>query len=213
MSLTSHRTAFLESVRISRQLAASDAVRAAWDTESSCAGMTVGGLAHHLLGQAVNTAAGLSAAPDANPIALLDHYRQAPWVAASRSGSADPEQLDKDNTAAAAGPDAVLEEATERTRDLEQLLAAPRDPDTVFIPWQGWSLSTDDWLTTRMMEMVVHADDLASSVGLRTPEFPEAAAVPVVGLLASVAADRHGATAVVRALSRPQRAPAVVSAF
>ncbi|NNM45594.1 maleylpyruvate isomerase N-terminal domain-containing protein [Knoellia koreensis] len=137
---------------------------------------------------------------------MLDHYRQAPWVAASRSGSADPEQLDKDNTAAAAGPDAVLEEATERTRALEQLLAAQRDPDTVFIPWQGWSLTTDDWLTTRMMEMLVHADDLASSVGLRTPEFPEAAVVPVVGLLASVAADRHGATAVVRALSRPQRA-------
>ena len=35
----------------------------------------------------------------------------------------------------------------------------------------------------------------------------------VLGLLASVAADRHGQAAVLRALSRPQRAAGSVSAF
>ena len=62
-------------------------------------------------------------------------------------------------------------------------------------------------------EMVVHGDDLASSVGLPTPEYPEAAIEPVLALLTGVAARRHGQTAVVRALSRPQRAPASISAF
>ena len=92
------------------------------------------------------------------------------------------------------------------------LLDAPRDPDTVHIAWQGWTLSTVDFLTTRMMEIVVHSDDLACSVGVPTPEFEEGVVTPVLGLLTGVALRRHGQAALVRALSRPQRAPSSVSA-
>ncbi|GAB3070449.1 maleylpyruvate isomerase N-terminal domain-containing protein [Pedococcus soli] len=213
MDVSDHRQAFLESVRISRDLAGSDLVRAAWGQESACAGMSVGGLAHHLLNQGVTVAKGLSSPAQGETIAVLEHYRRAPWVAASRAGQSDPEQNVRDDEAALAGPDAVLAGAAAHTDAVADLLARPRDPDTIFIPWQGWSLTTDDFLTTRMMEMLVHADDLAASVGTEAPTFPEGAVVPVVGLLAAVAADRHGATAVVRALSRPQRAPSSVSAF
>jgi hypothetical protein len=111
------------------------------------------------------------------------------------------------------GPDTVLASARELIDDLPGLLAAPRDPDLIHIPWQGWSLTTDDFLTTRMMEMVVHGDDLAASVGLPTPTYPDAVIGPVLGLLTTVAVQRHGQTAVVRALSRPQRAPQRISAF
>ena len=83
----------------------------------------------------------------------------------------------------------------------------------MFIPWQGWALTVDDLVTTRLMETIVHSDDLAASVGLPTPEFPEPALTPVLGLLSGVAVRRHGQSAVVRALSRPQRAPEHVSAF
>jgi len=87
-------------------------------------------------------------------------------------------------------------------------------PDTpVLIPWQGWAVTAHDLLTTRMMEMVVHADDLAASIGVETPEFPDEVAERVLGLLTRVAVRRHGQAALVRALSRPQRAPASVSAF
>jgi hypothetical protein len=93
------------------------------------------------------------------------------------------------------------------------VLAEPRDPDVVFISWQGWALPTDDYLTTRMMEMVVHGDDLAASVGVDTPTYPDDVARPVLDLLTGVAVRRHGLTDVVRALSRPQRAPRSISAF
>jgi len=46
-----------------------------------------------------------------------------------------------------------------------------------------------------------------------TPAFPEEVVAPVLGLLSGVAARRHGQVAVVRALSRPQRASGPVSAF
>ena len=63
------------------------------------------------------------------------------------------------------------------------------------------------------METVVHSDDLAASLGLATPEFPDEVVSPVLGLLTGLAVRRHGATALVRALTRPQRAPASVAAF
>ena len=81
------------------------------------------------------------------------------------------------------------------------------------IPWQGWSLSGEDWLTTRLMEIVVHSDDLAASVGVAPPAWSPEVLAPVLGLLTGVAVERHGQDAVVRALSRPQRAPSSVSAF
>jgi hypothetical protein len=60
---------------------------------------------------------------------------------------------------------------------------------------------------------VVHSDDLAAGIGLETPDFPDPVVADVLGLLTGVAVRRHGQTAMVRALSRPQRAPASVSAF
>jgi hypothetical protein len=214
MTRADHAAAFLSAATAAHELASAPQVRDAWQQESACAGMTVGGLAVHLLRQAANSARLLSAAPgDDEPIALLEHYARASWVRESQSGRTDPEQTDKDNAAAAAGHDAALEEGRRALEELPGLLAAARDPDTVLIPWQGWALRTEDFLTTRMMELVVHSDDLAASVGLPTPQFGEDVLTPVLGLLTGVAVRRHGQDAVVRALSRPQRAPATVSAF
>jgi hypothetical protein len=176
--------------------------------------MTVGGLAHHLLNQAGNTARGLQADPgDDAPITIPDHYARAAWVRARPDDEVNVGIREGDNARAQAGPDAVLGDARALIDVLPTLLAQAREPDLIHIPWQGWSLTTDDFLTTRMMELVVHSDDLASSVGLPTPTFPSEVVEPVLRLLTGVAVRRHGQTAVVRALSRPQRAPASVSAF
>ena len=90
--------------------------------------------------------------------------------------------------------------------------AEPADR-VVDLPWASWSLRLDDFLLTRLIELVVHSDDLAASVGGVTPELPAEVVDPVVEMLARLAVQRHGATAVVRALSRAERAPATISAF
>ncbi len=79
--------------------------------------------------------------------------------------------------------------------------------------WWQWSLSWEDFLVTRMMEITVHSDDLAVSVGIDPPELPGAVLEPVLSLLVGVATLRHGQAAVVRALSRAERAPASIAAF
>lgn len=207
--------AFLSCAEATMELASRGEVGEAWTQESSCEGMSVGGLAHHLVQQVVHAARGLSApAPvDAPVIRLLDHYSQAPWIASSRAGEIDPDQNASDNAAASAGHAAVLDDARGALAGLPELFASPRDPDVIHIPWQGWSLATPDFLTTRMMEMAVHGDDLASSVGLPTPEHDPAVVASVLGLLTDVSLARHGQVALVRALSRPQRSTGDISAF
>ena len=76
-----------------------------------------------------------------------------------------------------------------------------------------WGLRLDDLLVTRMMEIAVHSDDLAVSVGIATPQLPAQVLDPVLKLLADLAVRRHGAVALLRALSRSERAPATISAF
>jgi hypothetical protein len=208
------RRAFVEACHIAFALADDHVVVAGWDAESACAGMTVGGLTHHLLGQVRNSVGLLSEPPSGHePIALLDHYARADWVSSSADDEANTSIREDGNDAATAGPRAVLDVIPPLLERLPAMLAEPRTPDTVFIPWQGWALTTDDFLATRAMELVVHSDDLAASVGLPTPAFPDPVVAGVVDLLAGVAMRRHGQIAVVRALSRPQRAPGTVSAF
>lgn len=204
--------AFLEAARISADLARRPEVAAHWAEESACAGMTVGGLAHHLVSQLTNTVRLLAAEPrDDAPIPLLEHYERAAWVTADLDDDVNVRIREGADQDASGGPDALPPLVDDALADLPDVLA--RSADAVWIPWQGWSLSTADYLTTRMMEMVVHSDDLAASVDVPTPEFSEAVLAPVLTLLTGVAARRHGQVALVRTLSRPQRAPDSVSAF
>src|SRR5690349_9953645 len=63
------------------ELIAHPEVARRWGDESACAGMSVGGLAHHLSGQARGVVRLLGAPPhDEPPIAVLEHYRRAAWV-------------------------------------------------------------------------------------------------------------------------------------
>jgi hypothetical protein len=209
-----HRASFVTAALTAFEVASAPEVRGAWREESACPGMSVGGLAHHLLQQATNTVRLLEMEPVAEPpIALLEHYERAAWV---KGGPDDPANVDireGSDAAATDGPDKVLALAADALGRLPAALEGHRLPDLVRIPWQGWSLTTEDFLITRAMEIVVHADDLAVSVGLPTPEFPDDVITDVLRLLAGVATRRHGQTAVVRALSRPQRAPESISAF
>ena len=209
---------FLGAAQVAGRLATAPEVAARWGDESACAGMTVGGLASHLAGQAANAVRLFGTAPgEHEPIALLEHYRRADWVTSGPEDEPNTSIRDESNDDAAGGPEALAQEVE---RDLaalpavlEATLAGERRPDTVFVPWQGWALTSEDFLVTRLMEIMVHSDDLAASVGLPTPEFSEPVVRAVLGLLSAVAVDRHGQTAVLRALSRPQRAPDHVSAF
>jgi uncharacterized protein (TIGR03083 family) len=66
-----------------------------------------------------------------------------------------------------------------------------------------------DWLSTRVMELVVHGDDLAASVGIEAP-LPESAATVTIGVMLDIARAVHSDLVVLRALSRRERADGAV---
>jgi Mycothiol maleylpyruvate isomerase N-terminal domain len=209
-----HEKTFLAAARIATDLATSPEVAARWDDESACAGMSVGGLAHHLASQVGNTVRLVGAPPsDQVPIPLLEHYARAAWVTALPEDDVNVGIREGSDADAASGPSALPPLTASWLEELPEVLAARRGDEPVLIPWQGWALSVRDWLVTREMEIVVHSDDLASSVGLPMPEYPDDVVTRVLALLTGVAVRRHVQAAVVRALSRPQRAPDSVSAF
>lgn len=112
-----------------------------------------------------------------------------------------------------AGPDPVLADVIEAREVLPDVLAAQPDGRAVLIPWAGWSLSLDDFLTGRLMEIVVHGEDVAASVGFTSPALPREVLDPVLALLTRLAVTRHGQGAVVSALTRAERTPRTISAF
>jgi hypothetical protein len=61
------------------------------------------------------------------------------------------------------------------------------------------------YLTTRVVELVVHGDDLASSVGIDWQP-PFAAGAVAIGMLVQIATEQYGAVEVLRVLARSERA-------
>lgn len=66
-------------------------------------------------------------------------------------------------------------------------------------------LTLDEYLVTRIVELVVHADDLAVSLDVAPALLSPAVTGLVITTLVEVARLRHGDSAVVRALSRRER--------
>jgi uncharacterized protein (TIGR03083 family) len=104
----------------------------------------------------------------------------------ARSTASIADRLDEDTRSAAAGTEraaARLEEAAER---LAAVLDAAVEPDRLVRITLGTMRSTD-FLVTRLVELVVHSDDLATATGIDVPVDKKAAAA-VVRLLADALA-------------------------
>lgn len=151
----------------------------------------------------------------ATDVAPLDsavaHYDRAAWVT-SRSPDDPPNDRSTDDAEAALGVRVLDDQAVRALETVRGLLAAGSARDIVLIPWQGWSLRRDDFLLTRLLEVVVHTDDLAVSIGVPTPEFADEVFAPVQDLLVRLAVGRHGQSAVIGTLTRQERSR-VISAF
>jgi hypothetical protein len=176
-----------------------------WSASSALAKMSVGALACHLGRQVVRAAELLSLVTDVPALESADaHYRRATWVTAS---SPDEPANDRslDDAEATLGHTALQQRVVEALGKARDQLTAGTARDVVLIPWQGWSLRRDDFLLTRLLEIVVHADDLALSVSVATPSFPDEVFDPVSELLVRLAVRRHGQSAVISTLTRRER--------
>jgi hypothetical protein len=207
-------TAYLDAADCTARVLADPMVGAAWPAPSSLADMTVGALAGHLARQIFNVQVAIASADRADsPISLLEHYQRVEWIGAGHDDEANVSIRRSSEREAADGPGPLAARAAGAVRELRTELAGLTADRPVFLPWGPWSLALDDLLRTRLLEIAVHHDDLACSVGARIEDLPAVATDAAVALLATLAVRKHGAAAVLRALSRAERAPATIAAF
>jgi mycothiol maleylpyruvate isomerase-like protein len=206
--------AYLEAADSVLLLLSRPEVTAAWSSPSALPEWSVGGLAGHLAGQ-LTTPVRLLATPyaDEELIPLHEHYLRAAWVSSTVNDDVNVSIRQGGAAAAADGPEALISTAADAVTHLRGALLDQPSDRRVAIPWQGWALTLDDFLVTRMMEIAVHSDDLAVSVGVTAPPLSQHVLRPVLALLTDLAVRRHGQSAVIRALTRRERAPESVVAF
>lgn len=210
------RESYLATAGAAARLLAHPAVAKAWDEPSALVGYTVSGLAGHLAGQ-VNVVAkvldGPTPTPDAEPIGALDYLLRARWLDAEQDGEVHLSIRAGGVQYAEVGPQALADQTADVLDRLRRELPGQPERRVVQFPWGPPAMLLDDLLLNRMMELVVHLDDLAVSIGLPTPEVPVVATDAVIGLLAALSARRHGSVPLIRALTRAERAQGSIAAF
>jgi hypothetical protein len=198
------RELVVEACRTAAELVGNPAVAASWDRPSALEGMTVGALAAHLVRAAGATVAYLDRpAGDGEVLDAVEYFHQAltaPIHGRIREVSA---------TEASAGAVALATRCRQVSDQLASRLVA-EPVDRMIGALEGRRLTLDDFCRTRLIEILVHVDDLAASVSLKPPAVPAEATGVVIDVLVGIARRRYGDWGVVRALARRERAdPAV----
>lgn len=191
-----------------RTVVASHDVAAAWTRNSVLEGYTVGGIAGHVTGLLER----LRQVLEQQGTAPLEVVRYTEWygrTAETRDGRSTLERrlIEAGEAAASPGPDALIasfdttkDRLRERLADADGSLIVP----LASIPGAGVWLQ--DFVRTRIVELVVHTDDLNVSIGRSPHSHAQEVWDITLGVLAQLAAVRYPPVEVVRAFARTDRA-------
>jgi hypothetical protein len=212
--VTEVRELYLDVAASAARLLAAPEVAARWNGPSALAELGVRGLAGHLAGQVFFIPAVLAEpVPTEDLITIHEYYARVSWIGSDLGTPFNRSIRSGGEETAAAGPQALAAQVTTCVEQLRTTLPVAANRAVRRPSWGPWSISLDDFVTSRMLELVVHSDDLAYSVGVPSPGFPRQAVETVVDILSRISLRRHGATDVLRALTRSERAPSSISAF
>lgn len=194
-------------------LVGSEAVTVSWELPSAVDGFSVGALAAHLY-SAIRLLEFALEKPEPSSARVSDvaEFYSLNRVE-DRSGLQDTFHVDIRADAAKRserGPKALAEQFEALVGRLRGVLA--EQPMTRLVPvWriEGGATQLSDYLLTRIVELVVHADDMAASVDMTT-ELPHDASSAVFAVFVELARARFGDIAVLRAFARRERGDAEV---
>ncbi|MER7481033.1 maleylpyruvate isomerase N-terminal domain-containing protein [Streptomyces sp. NPDC126510] len=199
------RNVYLQAAEKAVGLLAGEKVASSWTSESALLGMSVGGLAGHLARSVLQVEWFLDGqVVGAEPVSPVRYY-------ARLVGTSTPESAlnvgvrTRSEETAAAGPETVADQARAAWERLTRRLSAePVDRRVEVLHRPGEEMLLDGYLQTRCVELAVHIEDLALSVGSDC-RAPDAAVAIAVDVLVAAARDRHGDQAVLHALARRER--------
>ncbi|MBV9661668.1 MAG: maleylpyruvate isomerase N-terminal domain-containing protein [Acidimicrobiales bacterium] len=196
------RSALLDSVGAFATLAATPEVGAAWSHPSALDTYEVGDVAGHVLSSTLAIERFLDREPPTvAPLPPATYYSYMP--SAREAPDAHAAIRDRATALAARGQAVIVEELLALHRRLTERLGSEPADRLVEVTGRR-AMRLDDYLETRVVELVVHLDDLAASVGSAT-ELPAEAAALTIRHLVDAARHRHGEVAIIRALTRKER--------
>jgi hypothetical protein len=214
-ALSPVRAAFLDCAALARDLLARAEVAARWDEPSALASFSVRGLAGHLA-RGVTTAQGfLDAEPPrpADPVVDAVGYFVGALETDDLESPLHQAIRDRGEEQSADGPVALVRLVGDATAALTDRLRV-EPPERMIASRGGAAMLLDEYLTTRVVELVVHIDDLAVSVGVDGVDgvdgvngviAPAAAVTIATECCWELARRRHGDRAVLTALTRRER--------
>lgn len=196
---------YLDALDAARALVSDPEIAARWGDASALARMSVGALAGHLARAALTVRAALDRPePDVRTTMTASGYFAQLVDTPDLDAPLNVGIRERAEAAAASGHAALIETWDDTRATVEEQLREVA-PDRAVEVFQGVVLPLDEYLRTRLVELVVHADDLARSVGRDGHPMPEAAVACALDTLVGIARLRHGDLAVVRALARRER--------
>jgi hypothetical protein len=204
---------FLDAAAAAAPLLRVPALTQRWTQPSALAEFRISGLAGHFARAVLNVERYLGAPPPAEEPTLdaVSYFRTAggPDVG---DPSAETHRIirERGEQDASGGPERLADRY-----DAARASLATRLPDLAedqpVLMFGRYVLSLRECLVTRLVELVVHADDLAVSLGVPTPTFSDEADDLVITTLARISRRRHGSLPVLRTLARYERASPVAA--
>jgi len=198
----------VEAVEAAGELMSRPVVGEKWDEPSALDGMTVGALAAHLVRAAGATLAYLDRTdPDREPEGEL--LTPITYFHAAVDSPIHEQIKDVSSSEAEIGHEAMAAKCRALADQMVERFAA--EPSYRLVGALGGRMLTlDDFCRTRMIEVLLHLDDLAVSVGEARPETdPEGAAI-VIDITMGIARHLNGDWGVLYALTRGERSPGTV---
>lgn len=197
------RRCFLEALAAVRPLLASPHLALRWDQPSALPDFSVRGLAGHVVRAAVTVDLYLDRPEPTGckPISVGAYY-----------ATLDPDIASSFNMAvrrrgeelAAGGPAALVTELDRLAARLVERLSREREDRLISVVGDA-VMRLDEYLVTRIVELTIHADDLALSLGLDYPSLPRKGLDITFTAVLAIARYGHGDVAVLRALTRRER--------
>jgi hypothetical protein len=193
---------FLDGAQVVADAIGEPAVAAAWEQPSVLEEQTVGGLAGHLARGAVWAVGDyLDAGTPDGPVTFASANEYFASIIDRASEDDHRAIRERGAAVAAVGPEQLVATLDERLDTLRRVLRSIQ-PDALVAVVGGAVMHLKDYLETRIVEQVVHLDDLARSIGREPWPVSDDALVLTIAMGVGVSRRRHGDTAVLRALYR-----------
>lgn len=196
------RTIYLSAARVVPEVVTSAAEH--WSEPSSLPGWTIGGLTGHLVRGVATVARYLDqpTPPRGPEMDAVDYFDTLDL----RGEDFSQAVIQRGDEEAADGPVMVAERVAAWVDSLEERLPGLA-VDRRVAALDAFALTLDEYLKTRLVELVVHHADLA--VSLDVPEMPAGARAIAIDVLVALARRRHGDRAIIDALTRAERAGSI----